>query len=58
MDDITITDGYCETDGSFNCDFEKDLCGFENDPLGKFNWTRTAQNTYVTTGPNNDHTVR
>ncbi|RNA14511.1 MAM and LDL-receptor class A domain-containing 2-like, partial [Brachionus plicatilis] len=28
-----------------------------NDPLGKFNWTRTSRNYYVTTGPNVDHTT-
>ncbi|CAF0741635.1 unnamed protein product, partial [Brachionus calyciflorus] len=57
LDDISITDGYCETNGIFNCDFEKDLCGLENDITGKFNWTRRAGRYYVTTGPTVDHTT-
>ena len=58
LDDISIVDGYCEDNSLFNCDFEKDFCGFVNDPNGKFNWTRKAGSTFVTTGPSIDHTVK
>ena len=57
MDDLSVTDGYCETSPYF-CDFEKDTCGFNFETTGRFNWTRrVGKATTALTGPSVDHTV-
>jgi hypothetical protein len=41
IDDISLQDGYCSNNELLNCDFEKDLCGFEHDFTAKTKWIRT-----------------
>ncbi|CAF0741650.1 unnamed protein product, partial [Brachionus calyciflorus] len=57
LDDLSITNGYCQTNDLFNCDFERDLCGFVQDPTGKINWTRKIGNGNINSGPGIDHTT-
>jgi hypothetical protein len=57
LDDVTISDDYCET-GPYFCDFEKDSCGFSFESTGYYNWTRrSGKATTALTGPSVDHTV-
>ena len=40
------------------CTFEKDKCGFNDDPTGQFTWTRKQGSTPSSkTGPSSDHTT-
>ena len=59
LDDISVTDGYCESNEFFKCDFESGLCGFTFDTTAEYNWTRQAGKKYLyaPTGPFVDHTV-
>ncbi|XP_047128245.1 MAM and LDL-receptor class A domain-containing protein 1 isoform X1 [Hydra vulgaris] len=67
LDDITVKDGSCveiKSNSSANdtgyglCTFEKDKCGFNDDPSGQFKWTRMRGSTPSTkTGPSSDHTT-
>lgn len=61
LDDLTLKDGYCETNGLFNCDFESDSCGFTNDLASKYSWLRVSgkyASSFTATGPNEDKTVK
>ena len=59
LDDLEISDNFCPTIGFFNCDFEKDTCGFSFETTGYYNWTRRAgKATTALTGPSVDHTVK
>lgn len=41
----------------FDCDFETNLCSWQQDMTDVFNWTRAQGPTgSVNTGPTNDHT--
>ena len=59
LDDLEISDDFCPKNGLFNCDFEKDTCGFSFETTGYYNWTRRAgKATTALTGPSVDHTVK
>ena len=58
LDDLDIIADVCPNNGYFNCDFEKDTCGFKLETTGYYNWTRRAgKATSSLTGPSVDHTV-
>jgi hypothetical protein len=57
LDDISITDGLCQSNGLFVCDFEKDMCGFSNDTRYSYAWSRQKGKKYSTPGVSVDHTV-
>ncbi|XP_048866511.1 MAM and LDL-receptor class A domain-containing protein 1 isoform X9 [Brienomyrus brachyistius] len=62
IDDLLVTPGPChdnETSANFTgCDFETDICGWEDVSSGQFVWQR-GRNGSVTdnTGPSTDHTT-
>lgn len=59
LDDYSVVGGPCPSPAS--CDFETDLCGYENDKLyntDDFDWIRRSGRTpSVGTGPPTDHTT-
>lgn len=59
LDDLTLTDGVCETNELFSCDFETSFCGMKNDTTARYSWTRQAgkKSAFSSTGPGVDHTV-
>ncbi|XP_013402242.2 MAM and LDL-receptor class A domain-containing protein 1-like, partial [Lingula anatina] len=45
--------------GAFNCNFDKDTCGFTQDKSDTFDWTRKYRTTSsANTGPMTDHTTK
>ncbi|XP_013409923.1 MAM and LDL-receptor class A domain-containing protein 1 isoform X1 [Lingula anatina] len=45
--------------GAFNCNFDKDTCGFTQDKSDTFDWTRQNRTTSsANTGPMTDHTTK
>ncbi|XP_077868508.1 MAM and LDL-receptor class A domain-containing protein 1-like [Saccoglossus kowalevskii] len=58
IDDIAITLGFCSSSHSlFDCDFEGDLCGWNQMIDDELDWTRTKGDTGAPhTGPSGDHT--
>jgi hypothetical protein len=57
LDDITVTSGNCDTNVVNTCDFEKDKCGFIDDPVLARKWERYQGRKYFNSGPSTDHTV-
>lgn len=58
LDDIAMTDGFCERNQVLECTFEQGMCDFKDDPTAKFNWTRRAGKlSFGLTGPSVDHTT-
>ena len=56
IDDIRVTEGPCPPPAS--CDFERDLCGYENWRSDGYSWLRTAgQALRGARGPMVDHTT-
>jgi hypothetical protein len=59
LDDISVTNGYCEDNLVNTCDFEKDLCNFVHDTTTNYKWLRYKGRKYgPTSGPGTDHTVK
>eukprot|EP00105_Crassostrea_gigas_P015139 XP_011432046.1 PREDICTED: MAM and LDL-receptor class A domain-containing protein 1 [Crassostrea gigas] len=55
IDDVTVALNECKVDAS--CDFEQDLCGWQNDNFDDFDWSRMKGSTATpNTGPRADHT--
>nr|KAG5689549.1 hypothetical protein BaRGS_022052 [Batillaria attramentaria] len=58
VDDIVITSSACPSPTIYDCNFESDLCKWQQAHDDKFDWTRTQGPTgTVSTGPTNDHTL-
>ena len=58
IDDVIFREGECPSkDYVLNCNFDRDLCGFINDPKATLNFTQVSGRIMSNTGPNNDHTV-
>ena len=56
IDDVKIVPGACAPIG--NCNFELDLCGWQNTNNDNFDWLRSAGATLLrNTGPAVDHTT-
>nr|XP_039272221.1 MAM and LDL-receptor class A domain-containing protein 2-like [Styela clava] len=56
LDDIKFIVGACPA--TTKCDFEDNMCGFEDDPASDFTWTRRKGPTPTAgTGPPVDHTT-
>lgn len=56
LDDIKLTPGACA--GLASCDFESDLCGWNQRQDDKFDWIRRSGHTpSLLTGPGVDHTI-
>ncbi|XP_064619815.1 MAM and LDL-receptor class A domain-containing protein 1-like isoform X2 [Lineus longissimus] len=59
IDDVTIANDTCfKPPPVYNCTFDKDICGWEQDSKDDFDWTRQKGSTPSSdTGPSNDHTL-
>ncbi len=59
LDDLEFREGACprQRQYTFECDFDRDECGFQDDITSKLKFTRASGRIRAGTGPDNDHTV-
>lgn len=58
IDDVTVTNGLCDSNKLFECDFENpDICGFKSNSSTSSGWNRKKGKIGENYGPTTDHTV-
>jgi len=59
LDDLEFRKNACprKRQYSFECNFDRDECGFQNEENNQLKFTRASGRIRLGTGPDNDHTV-